>query len=198
MGIGDPPAGSCIRVRSELDGVKLEWRKPSGGVLRYVMAGFLVFWLCGWSAGLIAAGSKLLEGGGPTPFLAVWLALWVFGGGFAGCFLYLLLRRQAPESVTLGTRSLVYDTGTAAPGFMMNPFFTMRRRPTQNPFVLLFRRRKRYEFSRAQCPEFVLEGMGGDQRLRFDAGADRVEIGETLKEPEREWLAQVLQAWREA
>ncbi len=47
MGIGNPPAGSCIQVRSELDGVKLEWREPSGGAPRYAIAAFLVLWLSG-------------------------------------------------------------------------------------------------------------------------------------------------------
>jgi hypothetical protein len=42
----------------------------------------------------------------------------------------------------------------------------------------------------------VLEREGG-LRLRYDLGADRVEVGRHLCEPEKEWLAEVLKRWQE-
>jgi hypothetical protein len=42
---------------------------------------------------------------------------------------------------------------------------------------------------------FVLDRVGERQRLTFDRGADRVEIGADLREPEREWLFAVLHRW---
>jgi hypothetical protein len=40
-----------------------------------------------------------------------------------------------------------------------------------------------------------LDRVGERQRLTVDCGADRVEIGFALREPEREWLHGVLLAW---
>lgn len=88
-----------------------------------------------------------------------------------------------------------YDTGSA-PVYFFNPYWIMSRKQHMNPFSMLFQKRKTYEFDKSDCPKFVLEGLGDDQRLRFDDGADRVVIGESLKEPEREWLTEVLATWR--
>ena len=72
----------------------------------------------------------------------------------------------------------------------------MAKKQHANPFSMIFQKRKTYEFAKSECPEFVLEGVGDDQRLRFDDGADSVVIGDCLREPEREWLAEILKAWR--
>lgn len=196
MKLPDPPKNSQIQSKSELNGMTLFWKKPGGGPFRYFIILFLGFWLCGWFAGLVSAGKGLLSGEGPSAFLAIWLAMWTLGGVFAGGMIYLLLRPQKPESIMLERDRFKYDTG-AAPMNFMNPYYMMRKKQNvMNPFAMIFQRRKMYELVRSKCPEFVLEGLGDDQRLRFDDGADRITIGESLKEPEREWLAQVLNAWR--
>jgi hypothetical protein len=51
------------------------------------------------------------------------------------------------------------------------------------------------DVARSDIPGFVLERVGERQRLCFDRGADRLEIGARLREPEREWLFAVLQRW---
>jgi len=195
MDISEPPKGSSIRVQSEADGVRLFWKKPGGGPFRYFVAIFLVAWLCGWAVALVASLRQLLTKEGPQGFLILWLAGWTLGGVFAGAMLWKILRPQKPESVTLGWESFKYDTGSA-PSPFMNPFYYMMRRGQMwNPFASLFKRRKMYEFHKARCPRFILEGLGSEQRLRFDDGAERVVIGEALREPEREWLAAVLDKW---
>jgi len=196
MNMPNLPKNSQIQSKSELNGMTLFWQKPSSGPLRYFVILFLCFWLCGWAFGFVSAGKELLKGGGPGLFLAVWLAMWTVGGCFAGGMIYLLLRPQKPESITLASDRFKYDTGSAPMNFM-NPYYMMRKKQNMmNPFSMMFQKRKTYELARGECPEFVLEGLGDDQRLRFDDGADRITIGESLKEPEREWLAQVLNAWR--
>lgn len=195
MDTPEPPKNSQIQIRSELDGITLFWKKPSGGPVRYFIAAFVIFWLCGWCAGFGFAVRQLLSGQGPRAFIAFWLAGWTLGGIFAGGMVYLLLRPQRPESVALERDRFRYDTGSAPMDFM-NPYWMLRGKDGLNALSRLFQKRKIYEVSRSECPEFVLEGLGDDQRLRFDDGADRIVIGESLKEPEREWLAQVLSAWR--
>ncbi len=195
MSAHDPPEGSQIETKTDFDGMILLWKRPSGGPVRFLVIGFLILWLCGWCVGFVTAGTELLSGRGPTGFLAVWLAGWTLGGVFAGGLVYLLLRRQVPESVTLERNRIKYDTG-AAPMNFFSLYWMISRKQSSNPFSMIFPKRKIYEFSRSECPAFVLEGLGDDQRLRFDHGADRVVIGEYLKEPEREWLAQILNTWR--
>jgi hypothetical protein len=51
------------------------------------------------------------------------------------------------------------------------------------------------EVARSDIRGFVLERVGERQRLCFDQGADRLEIGAGLREPEREWLFAVLRKW---
>ena len=196
MKMPEPPKNSQIQIKSELNGLTLFWQKPSGGPFRYFIILFLCFWLCGWVFGLVSAGKGLLTGGGPSLFLAVWLAGWTLGGVIAGGMIYLLLRPQRPESIMLERDRFKYDTGSAPMNFM-NPYYMVRKKQNlMNPFSMMFQKRKTYELARGKCPEFVLEGLGDDQRLRFDDGADRIIIGESLKEPEREWLAQILNTWR--
>lgn len=50
------------------------------------------------------------------------------------------------------------------------------------------RKRKVLDLSATELATLNLDGDGDRQRLRYDAGAERVEIGFVLSEPEGEWL----------
>ena len=50
--------------------------------------------------------------------------------------------------------------------------------------------------ARPDLGKFVLDRVGERQRLSIDRGADRIEIGAALREPEREWLFVALDDWR--
>lgn len=196
MNTPDPPRDSQIQIQTERNEVTLSWKKPTGGPFRFFIVAFLVFWLCGWCAGFVSVGKQLLSGEDLSAFLVFWFAGWTLGGMFAGAMLYLLLRPQKPESVTLEHSRFKYDTGSAPMNFMSMYYRMRKKQHSMNPFSMMFQKRKTYELTLAECPEFVLEGLGDDQRLRFDDGADRITIGDSLKEPEREWLAEVLNRWK--
>ena len=51
-------------------------------------------------------------------------------------------------------------------------------------FPGMFQRRKRIEMAKSELGPVVLQTTGDRQRLYFDNGADRIEIGEHLREPE--------------
>lgn len=192
-----PPKGSQIEVKNDFDRITLLWKRPTGGAFRLFVILFLLFWLCGWFVGFVSAGKEVLAGKGDA-FLHAWLAGWTVAGIFVSVVLYLLIRPQTPESMTLDRNGVTYYTGSLPPMYAMQFFFPFysKSKCRANPFSLLFCRPKTYAFDKSVCPEFVLEGLGDEQRLRFDDGADRVVIGESLKEPEREWLAMVLTEWR--
>ena len=52
------------------------------------------------------------------------------------------------------------------------------------------------ELPKEELGQIVVERAAGQLRLRYDVGADRIEIGRYLSEPEKEWLAEVLREWQ--
>ena len=69
------PEGSHIEETETFDGRTYRWKPPSGGPLRFFIAGFLSLWLVGWCAGFVAAANVLIKGGNINKrFLAIWLA----------------------------------------------------------------------------------------------------------------------------
>lgn len=120
FGSSAPPVstrGGSVEVRSLPDGEEIILRPT--GLLRFLPAAFLAFWLCGWALGeivvlvlllgpvagpLLEAAREILpfSGGripfpsGPLPlpvlaFLAVWLTFWTWGGISAAWELLRLL-----------------------------------------------------------------------------------------------------------
>src|SRR4051794_29139443 len=96
-----PPLG--LQAESRWEGTRGVLRPAGAG--RWVMVGFLAFWLCGWAAGeTFALGTLLAWLGVPVgrlqldhagfsvaaaAFILFWLTLWTLGGLAA---LYTLLR----------------------------------------------------------------------------------------------------------
>jgi hypothetical protein len=194
----DVPAGSIIEQRETAAGVTLAWRLPGGDSSRFFSAAFILFWLCLWTFGGAMAALFLVTGawGWAKLFLLAWLGLWAVGEVTAVCSLWALLRPPRPESVTLGAEAFRYDPGylptaESADGRGAQPGSSLRW-PGHWPA-----RRSVIEVARDEVKEFVLERVGERQRLCFDHGADRVEIGPCLREPEREWLWAVLESWRQ-
>jgi hypothetical protein len=57
-------------------------------------------------------------------------------------------------------------------------------------------RNRIYEIETSQLDSLRLERIGERQRLTFDHGRERIEVGKTLSEPEREWLYQIIKDHR--
>jgi hypothetical protein len=192
----DKPAGSIIQEREDLDGLTLFW-KPSGlGCARVAITGFLVFWLCGWTVGLVTVIKGLLEDGFHF-FLVAWLLGWILGGLLVLFLLLTMLSPERPESVTLKTDSLHYQQGrflSAATTYPADRGAAWGRR--QSPLQPMVQKKEALDIDRTAVKAFFLERVGERQRLCFDHGADRIEIGACLREPEREWLFGILEAWR--
>lgn len=193
------PDGCAIEEETDFNGQTYRWRHAGGGYWRYLGAAFLSFWLCGWAFGWYDVVSELIQNKPNTPviFLTAWLGLWTIGGIAAISFLILLLRPTRPESVTLGDTRFVYDPGSFPVDRFANPIQMQRH---WQPFSLIsdvMKSRKSLSISKSDMKPVVLERIGERQRLRLDYGADRIEIGENLREPEREWLASVIKTWQD-
>lgn len=59
--------------------------------------------------------------------------------------------------------------------------------------------KNRTVLGREKCLLFhQLERLGEHLRPSIDQGTDRIEVGSSLREPEKEWLAGVLRLWQGA
>jgi hypothetical protein len=187
----DKPAGCIIEESTDPEGITLWWPTPTPGLGRYPMAAFIAFWLCGWAVGWVAVAGQIVRGGngGPQVFLVGWLGAWTVGGGFAIWSLWAMLRPTRPESLRLEAEELRYNPGRRPYNpWQQHGWWGWGHPTAPNPTHAV-------EVARSAISGFVLERIGERQRLCFDRGADRLEVGAGLREPEREWLFAVLRRW---
>jgi hypothetical protein len=206
-----PPQGSKIRLETERGHDKIIAPHPSGGFLRFVVVGFLAFWLCGWCVGFVAVGSTLFlglhkqptaqetttsppdtttpvepeemeKGPGVDLFLIVWLTFWTIGGGTAAWSAYRLIRPSVPETFLLNSPMLLHDPGIAP----VRLSFDYRAQMQQ--WKDLYKRRKKREFTPEQVGTLRLRETESSNRLTIDVGHERLDLASTLTEVEREWL----------
>ena len=187
--VREKPKGSCIEEQITPDACILKWRVPSSdlgtlrGIMGTIVLGLLFFGALAW----LWTGNPwaMLTGGGPLLFIGLMLGL--------GCF-----RRARPEVLTLGADYFRHDLGR--PGgwaSAMDRYFIYgvdNRRATWR--WLLPRPSLIVVLPKEELGQIVVERAAGQLRLRYDVGADRIEIGRYLSEPEKEWLAEVLREWQ--
>lgn len=174
------PTGSWIEEHFTADACILKWRLPSSGMKNYLPI-------------LISTGVLVVIGvqgfvfapwrGNPMQWLFMLAPLLVLFPLFKG------FRRPRAESVTLGPDYFRHDPGRAGGVWASvdehrNHGMGAGPRPVEIP--------------KAELGDIVIERLGGQLRLRYDVGADRVEIGRYLREPEKEWLAVVIREWQKA
>ena len=184
-----PPPGSQISVQTD-DGDPVIVISSRGGVWRYGIGLFLLFWLGGWAFGFIAAASQLLRGNTPGPalaFLVVWLSGWTLGGIFAVYYLFRIFRPSVPETFKLKRNALVYDSGIQP--FPMNYY---RYGNQMEQWKSMFPKRTIVEIDKRQLETLRLRETDSGNRLTVDVNAARLELAKGGSEIEREWLYKVL------
>lgn len=164
------------------------------GAARFLVVGFLSFWLCGWAVGELFAGGTFLAGlrdlvapdlelpwlphmknrapSNPWPilgFLAVWLTGWTVGGAAAA---WQALRALA------GVDDVRWDHEGLEVVQRAGPFASRRREAWSNVSELLVRRRAQL-VAQTRRGLWLVTGMGTHE--------DRQELGAAL-----------VSAWREA
>jgi hypothetical protein len=184
------PIGSTIEVQRDFNSIALSWKNPSGGFARYGSLLFLLAWMGGWALGEKSALTEVVEGKGGG-FLIFWLTGWTVGGLFCAAMIFKLARPSRPEKLTLDTLHLMYEPGTQT----IAPFGNQEKNSNA---LEMFRPSKSYKAGKNEIGEIRIDRVGERQRLSFDYGAKRIEVGEHLEEPEREWLLAVLKSWKSA
>jgi len=150
-----------------------------GGILKYFIGAFLVFWMFGWATGFITVGSQILSGEG-NAFLFFWFAGWSVGGLFAGSILFKIFRKSTPESLLLNRQNLLFDTGIAS----FNPSMGNQK----ELWKMLLLKRKKIEFSHKELETLTLRETDLGNRLTLDNGSERIDLATSATEIEREWL----------
>lgn len=189
----EPLAGSKIQISRDISSTTYFWKNGQRSLSEYPVMAFLIFWLGGWTmGGFMTVKSLLLEGDMPLSariFILCWLGGWACGEAAVIYILYNFFKPKKPAKLTLSSSYIEYETGTSPVNF-----FNYCRYPRSEKRSKIFKnlRNKTYRIERSFLENLQLERVAERQRLTFDVGAERVEIGETLSEPEREWLYKIL------
>ena len=182
-----PPLNSKIKIGT-LNGYEhIIIPHTSAGIIRFLIGGFLLFWLTAWYAGFSNALEEIMAGKGGL-FLFVWITLWSFGGLYAIYFLYRILKKPVPEQLLFNKPNLSLDTGVSP--FNMN-FHNAQN--MQKPWKQMFPKRRRLEFNPEELKSMQLRDTGSGNRLTIDKGLERIEIASHVTDIEKEWLFQYLQ-----
>lgn len=192
----EPPEGSAIRVDRDIHTTVYTWDNGKSSVFRYLVAAFFLIFLCFWFVGEISAIRSLMKDDMPLfgrLFVLFWLGGWTVGGVMIMYFIYNLIKPMKPAILKLSVGSIRYETGTEPFDFFM---WDYRQRKEFSGFFKRFHN-KVYDVESANIQNLQLERVGERQRLSFDYGAQRLEIGKALTEPEKEWLYDILKEYIE-
>ena len=181
-----PPQGSKITIDTVNGHQQILVPHGSGGIMRYFIGIFLLFWLSGWFMGFTNAFSTIISGEGGTS-LIIWLGGWSLGGLFAGYMIYRVFQKSIPEQLLLNCPSLSLDTGVPPMKLELSV------RSQKEYWKSIFPKRKRIEFTPSDLKTMKLRETDSGNRLTIDKGAERIEIAIAATEIEKEWLFRHLQ-----
>jgi hypothetical protein len=194
----EKPKGSWIEEQITPDAYILKWRLPAlvwPLEVKDVLLGFL---LLGSMGALFGLGKFGWDWAG-----ILWGILWGILLVLSPLLVLFLMmglrsfRRGRPEVLTLGADSFRHDLGR--PGGWLANYDSYCNREIGHPksfwrwslgppFIV--------ELPKEGLGQVVVERVTGKLRLRYDLGADQIEIGRYLSEPEKEWLAKVIREWQ--
>jgi hypothetical protein len=172
------PKGSSIEEIDGPEGTTYRW-KPPDRIPRSAIGIFSLF-IAGWVIGLLSGVAMLVKKNGPDNFIQVWLVAWTFGGLQVAVIVYFLSRAGRAECLTLGRGFLRHAPGRPPMWMVLSPWYALQHRDPFRPFGSLFQGRRPVEVSKDDLGPVVLTRVGERQRLSFDHGADRIEIGNTF------------------
>lgn len=181
------PAGCIIEEQADSEGMTLRWPMPAAGFLHYAFAGLYALFFCVWTFAMVmAARSIFLQPFGVfSCFTIMVLGVLTYAGACIACGVWIMLRPDRPESVRLELAWLRHDPGRSKV-HALQQLLRYRMLPALQSVAI----------RRSDIRGLVLERVEERQRLSIDCGSERIEIGATLREPEREWLHAILQRWQ--
>jgi hypothetical protein len=196
LSVEPPPEGGIIKLVESQEGLKLSWPNQIASLRGMIASGiYLVGWLGMWTVMGLALIYGLVTGFKDVTifqkaFLSFWLVGWLVGEIFAIKAMITLFLPARPEHLILGNEAVMHDPGRDQNASWWSPRKKGRENNVAKP--------KKRELFRTEVQNVRIDRIGERQRLSIDIGAERVEIGRNLQEPEREWLYDVLCRWKES
>ncbi len=187
------PNGSQIEKSYTTQGYSIQWKNPDNLLSRYGSVAFMLFWLGGWSIGETTTAQKLwteFQQGKPlVSFEIIWLGGWTVAGLSALSYIYPFLRDAGTTQLVLGNYELTYNPGRQP----TTEFLLNKTKQVGNSFI--YTGGNNITAKKQDISNLQLIYIGERLRLSFDIGAQRIEVGEYLTEPEKEWLHKTIENW---
>jgi hypothetical protein len=197
------PPSPTIEIDTSDDGLAkiYQWRPPGGNFYHYLAATLFVALFGAALAGGIFAIRQLIDQVNPVGTDATLLVVGIlllaeFPTLVATC--YHLLRPVRCERVILSRTHFSHDPGSLSPAAVCELWAATKGAGIHPAFRILFQRRAVLSVPKPQFLGSVLDHRSGRQRLYFERDGHRIEIGEWLDEPDREWLHSVITEWKAA
>jgi len=179
------PQGSNIEFAQYCNHENITIPCSYGGITKYFIGLFLLFWLGVWYFGFSIAFDKVISGE-TNSFIIILLGAWSIGGLFVLFFLFRIFRKSIPEKLQLRKTNIRYDTGI--PPFNINFGSNNLKEYWKN----LFARRIKYEFKPADIDSLMLIDTNSSNRLTIEYGGELIDLAKYSSEIEREWLYEYL------
>lgn len=183
----EPPQGSKITVKEEGLERVIKIHPKTEEVMKFVIGFLLVLWLGGWFLGFYEDFENVISNKRDV-FLLIQAVAGLVAGLCAGYFIYVVFRPFVPETLRLGADSVFYDSGF--PPFHLELDF-------ENPKGIwrpMLPKRTWIKLERQVLHTLALREFESGNRLTVDLNAQRIKIGVTATEVEREWLYEVLKS----
>jgi hypothetical protein len=174
--------GSNVLIQENAGEIELTWDLPVPSSDSNKGPGSYILWMCGWTAGGILAIVEMITNPKfANQFTVCWLGIWAAGLYLAGRDFRKQLRRVRPERLILRHEALVHD-----PGWSRARVKDLDSHVSAEP----------REFAVNELGEVRLEQIGERKRLSFDAGNERIEIGDSLTDAQRAAVAEIVSKWK--
>jgi len=191
--INEPPLGFKIQVEETLRGTTYSWRDEESTSAKFKRVIFHLLIVCGAVFFGLFVLNQLTSGSEEAPPYFLWgmFVFCVLMALFNLSLIYSKLKGPKPYILTLSPGSIHYQVGTLSESSIDMELRNVR---SLNEAITMCKkyRKRNLNIETSKIANLKLERVGEKQRLSFDYEADRIEIGETLSEPEREWLYEIL------
>ncbi|MHC4478427.1 MAG: hypothetical protein ACYTEL_22535 [Planctomycetota bacterium] len=190
----EPPCEFNIELEETLDGTIYTWKDEEDTFTKFRRVAFILMMCC---AVVFFVLFMLSEGtgnsdGAPNWFLWEGPVIISLGGLVCICLIYWMLKPKRPFKLILSPGRVRYEKGSISISTMDKEVEDVRSLRDVMAMIKKKPQKNRYDLDTSDITDLRLERVGDKQRLSLDHGAETVEIGAALSEPEREWLYEIL------
>lgn len=132
----------------------------------------------------------------PNAFHLLFLVGGIAGGMWILFNVYVLLRPQHPEIITLKENTFYFDSGSSSFKRLYNRYFKLQHPHPYGLFGNYFKNRIQIEIARQDLGDIYRLPHRKAELLYLNYDGKHIEIGERLNDAERDWLEEQIREWR--